>query len=139
MLSKNKKLFQKLKELKLPLKEYAVFGSGPMGIRDLREINDIDIIITEKIFNEYLDKPEWKIRNVYKNNECFRRLINNNNIEMWRDWYTNWDVEKMIQEAEIIDNIPFVRLNYVVKWKNFLSREKDIEDVKLIEKFLSTK
>jgi len=139
MLDKNKKLFQALKDLRLPPGEYAIFGSGPMGIRNLREMHDIDIIVTEKLFNEYADKAGWDVKNIYENNDCFKGLNNRAiNIEIWKDWYTDWDVKKMIQEADIIDDMPFVKLDYLIKWKKFFARQKDVKDVELIEKFLST-
>lgn len=64
-MNKNQKLFQRVKELNLPIGEYAIFGSGPMGIRDLREMHDMDLIVSDKIFNEYLDKQGWKIKEIY--------------------------------------------------------------------------
>lgn len=45
-------LFEKFKALNLPLGEYAIFGSGPMAIRELRESADIDLVVTEKFFEE---------------------------------------------------------------------------------------
>ncbi|MFZ3054537.1 MAG: hypothetical protein WA091_00945 [Minisyncoccales bacterium] len=137
MLDKNKKLFQSLKELKLPLGEYAVFGSGPMGIRDLREMHDIDLIVSDKIFNEYLNKQGWKIKEIYG----YRDWLKNDNleIEMGRDWHEGWDVDGMIKEADIIDGLPFVKLDYLIKWKKFFGRGKDLKDVEIIEIFLSTK
>ncbi len=42
----NKELFKKVKNLNLPIGDYALFGSAPMGIRGLRECHDIDIIVT---------------------------------------------------------------------------------------------
>lgn len=123
--------------MKLPIGEYAIFGSGPMGIRNLREMHDIDIIITKKIWSGYLSNPEWKIKRIYEDNNCYEGLKNDNlDIEMWRDWYVGWDIEKMIKEAETIDNLPFVKLDYLIKWKKFFGREKDLKDVEIINKFL---
>lgn len=137
MLEENKKLFQNIRSLNLPIGEYAIFGSGPIGIRDLRKINDIDVIVTEKIFNKYLDKPGWEIKYTYNNGHRFERLTNDDLvIEMWKDWYVNWNVKKLIKEAEIIEDMPFVKLEYLIKWKKFLSREKDLIDLELIDDYL---
>lgn len=45
MFEKNKTLFQNLRNLNLPLGEYAIFGSGPMGVRNLREMHDIELLL----------------------------------------------------------------------------------------------
>jgi len=132
-MDRNKELFQRVKELNLPIGEYAIFGSGPMGIRDLRDMHDIDLIVSNRIFNEYSNKQGWKIKEIYG----YRYWLKNDNleIEMGRDWHEGWDVEGMIREAEIIDELPFVKLEYLIKWKKFFGREKDLKDVELIEKY----
>ena len=132
-MNRNQELFQRVKELNLPIGEYAIFGSGPMGIRDLRDMHDIDLIVSNRIFNEYSNKQGWKIKEIYG----YRYWLKNDNleIEMGRDWHEGWDVEGMIREAEIIDELPFVKLEYLIKWKKFFGREKDLKDVELIEKY----
>jgi hypothetical protein len=134
-MDRNKELFQRVKELNLPIGEYAIFGSGPMGIRNLREMHDIDLIVSDRIFDEYSKKQEWKIKEIYG----YRDWLKNDSleIEMGRDWDEGWDVEGMIREAEIIDGLPFVKLDYLIKWKKFSGREKDLRDVEIINKFLS--
>lgn len=44
---KFEQLLEKLKRLNLPSEQYAIFGSGPMAVRDLKEANDIDLIVTQ--------------------------------------------------------------------------------------------
>lgn len=133
----NNELFKKVKDLNLPIGEYALFGSAPMGIRGLRECNDVDIIVTEKLWNEYKSKQGWKFKRVkgYDSNKYFEGL-QNDDIELWKDWWPKWDIKNLIQEAEIINSLPFVKLEKVLKWKKYIAREKDLKDIKIIEKFL---
>ena len=133
-MNRNQELFQRVKDLNLPEGEYAIFGSGPMGIRNLREMHDIDIIVSDKLFDEYAKKDGWEVKEIYG----YRDWLKNDDleIEMGRDWHEGWDVEKMIKEADIIDGLPFVELKYLVEWKKFFGREKDLKDVELIEQFL---
>jgi len=50
------------------------------------------------------------------------------------------DIKKLIAEAEIIDDLPFVKLEDVLKWKKLCNRgEKDKRDIELIENYLSQK
>lgn len=108
-----------------------------MGVRNMREISDIDIVVTEEIYNEYKGKEGWHIKNIEENNNCFKGLVNHNlNIEMWKDWYTDWNVNTLIETAEIINDMPFVRLDYVIKWKKFFAKGKDLRDVEIIESYL---
>ena len=43
--------------------------------------------------------------------------------------YTNH--EELIRNAEVIDGVPFIRLNELIKFKNALGRDKDKKDIEL--------
>lgn len=123
-----------MRELGLPFGKYALFGSAPLCVRGLKDCShDIDIIVTEDVWNEYLKKENWKLKRMNHGSE----FLWNNYIELWKDWKPGvWDIEKLIKEVEIIDGLPFVKLKYVVKWKKLLGREKDSRDIELIENYL---
>lgn len=131
----NNNLFQKVKELNLPAGKYALFGSAPIGIREIRKCRDIDIIVTEDLWDEYKNK-NWKVKVMpYGSQYLF-----NDKIELWKDWKPGeWDERKLIKEAEIIDGLPFVKLKEVIRWKKIKGRKKDLKDVEMIEKFLRTR
>ncbi len=131
----NKDLFQKVKELALPMGKYALFGSAPLGIRGLKDCHDIDIIVMEDLWNEYKEK-NWEIRTTPNGSQ----YLWNDEVELWKDWQPGqWDIKRLIGEAEIIDELPFVRLERVLEWKRLNGREKDLKDIELIEKFLKPK
>ncbi|MBU1180187.1 nucleotidyltransferase domain-containing protein [Patescibacteria group bacterium] len=130
----NNDLFQRVKELKLPIGKYALFGSAPLGIRKLKDCHDIDIVVTEDLWNEYKSK-NWEIKTMPHGSQ----YLLNNEIELWKDWKPgNWDIQELIDEAEMIDGIPFVKLEYVIEWKRKNGREKDLKDIETIEKLLRT-
>lgn len=120
-------LFEKLKELNLPIGKYAVFGSGPMCIRRIRENRDIDVIVTKDIFEMYKKNPDWELKRCNKSDYLENK---NFEIELWEDWAPGeWNVEDLINDSEIINDLPFVKLEYVKEWKKIHGREKDLKDV----------
>ncbi len=50
MIKNNVEKFDILRGQNLPVEQYAITGSGPMGIRDLKVIGDIDIIVTDELW-----------------------------------------------------------------------------------------
>lgn len=120
----NKALFEQLRALQLPRGEYAIFGSGPLGIRGLHDCHDLDVIVTQSLYDRYRALG-WKEDVV---NSGSKYLDNGNGIEFYYDWAPgSWNVTDLIKEAEIIESLPFVQLNHVVEWKKLNGRAKDIE------------
>lgn len=107
--------------------DFAVFGSGPLAVRGLRESRDIDIIVRPNIFEKLGKKYEIDSRG----------YICHGNIEIagdWEPWFK--DINPLIDTADIINNIRYVKLQYVLEWKKAFNREKDKKDIALIEKYL---
>jgi len=119
-----------VKKEKISYNDFAVFGSGPLAVRNLREARDIDIIVRPCIFE--------KLKQKYKPDN--RGYICINNIEIaqdWQPWFS--DVNVLIDSADIINGIRYVKLQYVLEWKKAFNREKDKKDIALIENYLSKK
>lgn len=122
--------------LNLPTDDYAIFGSGPMyahGIKDLG--HDIDLVARGKAWNEALKLGKTK-RAALGGNKVI--TLFDGEVEIFNGWAPGeWDVNKLIQEAELIDGIRFVSLKNVVKWKEIMGREKDLQHIKMINDHLS--
>jgi hypothetical protein len=120
-----------LKTLNLPKGKYAIFGSGPMAIRGIRDAEDIDLIVTEDLWKKLCKK--YDVEENAKN-------IAISDIEIYKDWKPVFEgMGKVISDSETIQGYPFVKLKYVIEWKKKFGREKDKEDVKRIEAFLKEK
>ncbi|MGM0482836.1 MAG: hypothetical protein ACQEP6_03180, partial [Patescibacteria group bacterium] len=49
-------LFIKFAKLDLPKDSYAIFGSGPLAVRGLKVLNDIDVVVTDEFFTTLAEK-----------------------------------------------------------------------------------
>ncbi len=117
-----------VERLRLPKDQFAIFGSGPLSIRNLREANDVDLIVKEELWDELSKK--------YSVME--KKLIKIGETEIYKDWKP-WfdDVNILIDSADIINSYRFVKLEYLLKWKKEMNRDKDIIDIKIIDDFLT--
>ena len=127
-----KKLLEELRKLNLPVDSYVIFGSGSMSVRGIRESSDLDIIVSDKVWQDFIKKYSTKNNN--------KSIIQIGNIEICKDllpWLDN--SEELIERSEIIDGFSFLTLEDTLKLKEKFGREKDREDIKLIEEYLNKK
>ena len=129
-------LIMDVKSINLPKGSYALFGSAPIIVRGLREAShDIDIVVKDSLWNQYAKKTEWTKRPI---RDDYYLEWEGHNIELWRSWGPgHWDINKIIEDAELVDDLPFVRLETVLAWKKRNGRPKDLKDVQLIQFYLS--
>ncbi len=128
----NDDLFQKVKDLKLPMGKYALFGTAVLGVRGLKDCRDIDIIVTDDLWNDCKNEG-WKTGEAVEGNQC----LLSGRIEIWKTWGPGqWNIRQLIDEAEIIDGLSFVKLERVLEWKKIRAWEKDLKDIEIIERFL---
>ena len=130
-------IIEETKRVGLPFGEYLVIGSGILGALGIREIKDVDLLVTPKVFDELL-KRGWKSEEIEIQGRVRQRLVNGS-AEVYKDLYLYdepQDVYKMIGEAEVIEGVPFMSLPQLLKMKQSLGRPKDLDDIELINKYL---
>lgn len=130
-----KTLIDKIKNLNFPKGEYLVIGSWILSMLGIRESQDIDILVTKKLFNGL--KKSWE----RAEHEKFGKLFLEKDVfeisNKSKFWKYNTNTEKLIEKALIIENIPFMNLDEFIKFKMALGREKDIQDIKFIKEYLN--
>lgn len=126
------KLIDELKELNLPEGQYAITA---LAIRGLREAHDLDIIVTESLWEELSQKyadyvaPVEQIK--YGNLHILGKYLK-------KDSEIYATAEEQLAQVEFIENLPFVKLEIIQDYKQKLAREKDLEDLKLIESYFNS-
>ncbi len=134
---------ERVKKLKLPFGKYVVVG-GVMEAYGIRPAHDLDIVVSEDLFNG-LRKQGWTLCECDKCKDKLAhgstdRILKGDGVDILSE-YSYGDkyyksAAEIIQKAVIIDGVPYVPLEELVKWKKAANREKDQKDVELIEKFL---
>ncbi|HEC94326.1 MAG TPA: hypothetical protein ENI56_03120 [Candidatus Kaiserbacteria bacterium] len=123
------KYLDELKSLNLPQLQFAIFGSGPMAIRGIRESNDIDVIVKQNLWKTLVNRYQSSLQD---NPPCLKIC----NIEIYKKWPVVTDtIDELIDSAEKIKDFPFVQLKYVIEWKKYSGRKKDLKDIELLEKY----
>ena len=132
MINKNM-LFEMVAGLNLPADQYAVFGSGVLVAYDLKDqANDIDLIITEALFQQLVSDPNWQAI-TYNHGEpgVKHRILP---IEAFFACVIipgcdQAGIERIIAEAVELDGLKFTTLENTLAWKKAFNRPKDRADV----------
>ena len=130
MMGSNRDLFELLRSLELPLGDYAVFGSGPLIVRGIIEAtNDLDVVSRGRAWEHALSRGFLVL--LPDGDEivsCFGGAVT-----IGRSWaYGDFDIDELINTADVIDGIPFVRLEHVVRYKEIAARQKDLTHLRLL-------
>jgi hypothetical protein len=119
---------EKIQKLNLPKRSYIVVGSGILNALAIRQSSDIDLIVIKNVYDKFenlgWDHGKWPDQVVMEKDV----------FELGTNWYGK-NVDELLDRAEYIDNIPYLSLNDVYEWKKSLGREKDLNDLKLIDKY----
>lgn len=135
MFEKNRQKFLEIKALNLPLGQYAITGSGPLGIRNLREIGDIDIIVNSTLWDSLAEKfgviEEKGIKKIVLPDQLIEVLGEQSYRQIQEE--NNPTIAERITKADIMEGLPFESLEHVVYFKRKMGREKDLRDILMIE------
>lgn len=139
-------IFERAKQLNLPFGEYAIVGSAVLEAHGIREANDIDLLVSPRLFESLL-KNGWqlceceKCQALWQKREKKKILTSpGHDVEMlsefsWGNAYRG-DTAALMSDADIIGGFPFIKIEELLKWKKAAMREKDLKDIALIEAYL---
>ncbi len=135
---KLKSMLEELDSLSLPVNEYIIAGSGPMGIRGIRDIKDLDLVVSDELWKRLAGKYE-----TVDGDLGTKKIIISDMIEVLGTLSLTYDesgltpkVDELIEEAEFIEGHPYMSLSHTVFFKCKRRRKKDLDDVSLIYDWL---
>jgi hypothetical protein len=135
----NQEKFSALRKFNLPNNQYAITGSGPLGIRNLKTIGDIDIIVTPELWDilakRYGIVDENGVRKITFPDGVVEAFGEDSFYTAPKDDQAP-TIASRIAKAEIIDGLPFDSMENVLFYKRKDAREKDLKDILLIEQWV---
>lgn len=132
--AKTREILENLRTLELPSGDWAIFASGPMCFHGLKEhCHDIDIVSRGAAWEKATTLGEVAQADM---KDHVVRLFDET-IEIFDGWKPgDWDINDLIDSADMIDGFPVVKLEHVLEWKKRMGRVKDIHDIPIIEAYL---
>jgi hypothetical protein len=133
-------LCDEIKRLCFPFGEYVVVGSGIMTVLGIKKSHDIDIVVTESLF-EKCKASGWEIIQWTYPQRIGEIYLKRENIELYLNVNCgdcNPTTDELINEAIIINDVPFISLERLLRFKKAYGGKKHLKDVLLIENYLTS-
>ena len=136
-------VIEEIKKLDLPTAEYVIIGGAVMAVHGIRDTDDIDIVVTPSLFQKYTQEG-WELNPWTKTGKKGKDWLKKDKVEMYKEVIMSGNsvtLEELSKDIEIIDGVPFISLQKLVEFKTeywqLYNRPKDVNDLALIEQFLS--
>ncbi len=115
-------------ELDLNVRDFVIFGSGPLLAHGLRDgIHDLDVVARGSAWLRVLEHGCPATGSV---NGAPMALFWNGLIQFSRGWISaDWDADDLVDRAQSIQGWPFAPLADVLAYKEILLRPKDYPDI----------
>jgi len=123
-----RRLAMLVSELDLDVRDFVIFGSGPLLAHGLRYgIHDLDVVARGPAWQRVLEHGCPGTGSV---NGAPMALFWNGLIQFSQGWISaDWDTDDLIDRAERVQGWPFASLTAVLAYKRILLRPKDYPDI----------
>lgn len=122
-----------VKALGLPEGSYIVYGSGPLALHKIRNVNDVDMLVTKEL-KARLKSSGWEQVDKGPNDNP----VTNGIVEAHDSWsFCDYSptLTELLSRADIYSGVAFASLEDVLKWKLASPTSdknlKDIESIKI--------
>lgn len=118
-------LFEYLRRLNLPAGDFAIFGSGPLIVRQwISGTNDLDVVCRGDAWHKVCETGTVCHDERY---DVSLAAHCNGRVTFGTRWAIgDFDIDELIGTAEIIDDLPFAQLRFVVAYKELRASTKDL-------------
>jgi hypothetical protein len=123
-------LLDRLRDLGLPAGHFAVFGSGPLLVRGIiDDVGDLDVLVKRTAWERV-----GRMGTLVEIEEGVMIVsLDDGALTFGRSWaYGDFDIDELIDTADVIEGLPFVRLEHVIAFKQAANRPKDREHLTLL-------
>lgn len=132
---------KRLREMGLCADDSVVIGSGILDALHIRQSGDLDLVVTEAAFERLAQTGQY-----IKTEKYGRKTLAASDCDI----FTYWDVvagqkgtfDDLCGRSTIVDGVRFISLEFLLAIKREWAtddppRQKDIDDVDLIEQYLA--
>ncbi len=130
-----------LKEYSLTTDNSIVIGSGILNALSIRSCNDLDIVVTAEAFKRLNLDSTFKHSFSLNTNLLVKNTLEIGQELSVKEWNKSLKFEDLKKDSIVINQVRYITLEFLLKLKNIWAtnpnpREKDLNDIKVIEEYL---
>ncbi|MEI8223798.1 MAG: hypothetical protein WCG20_01605 [bacterium] len=131
-------IFTTIKNLNFQSNQYIIVGSSPMAAHAIRNVDDIDIVVTPTLF-ETCKQQGWEQIPWTYSDKLGQVYLRRGSVELYLDvncGNITPSFEDLLERSEVIDTVRFASLTDILKFKQAYNKPKHLVDVALIQEHL---
>lgn len=130
-----------LSDIGLNSNNSVVIGSGILSALDIRNSKDIDVIVSNNMFDKLSRTRHFELQSSHG-----KDVLVSGDLEIRNSWSVlgeNWNLERLVSQSVIIKGVRYITLDFLFRvkkdWaKGSSPRQKDNRDVELIRSYLNS-
>lgn len=127
---KDRTTVERVKALKLPADQAIVVGGGAMEMLNLRDTADIDIVVSDSLFDTYKAEPDWREYTLTTG----KVVLTHDGVNMMRNWIGR-SYTSLKKNAQIHQGVQHISVHDLILCKQHLGRQKDLSDIQMLQAY----
>ena len=123
-------IVERVKAANVPIDEIVVIGSGLLDAYGLREANDVDLVVSSKLYAQLKADPRFTPEIQHD-----EEMLVSTGADVYQTWFGTYDELKA--DAVEIDGVRFSNPQRILDFKKQRNSEKDQRDIALLEAYLN--
>ncbi|MBH1980246.1 hypothetical protein I8H89_01875 [Candidatus Saccharibacteria bacterium] len=124
-------VIDKVRALDLPDDQYVVIGSGLLDAWDLRETSDVDLVVSDELFDKLAQDRRFSPGEKHGD-----RFLEWDDYEVFDNWGAEGAFDQLYATSIVVEGVRFVAPSYLIAWKEKRNWEKDRRDISLLRERL---
>ena len=127
-------LNEQIQRLNLNSNEFIIMGSGILQALNIRNSNDIDLVVPINTFEKLKKHPSLRLKCRDNHDSLYGE-----DIEIFTSWTISGESKmfnEIIKDSVIINGLRYASLELTQTMKQADARPKDLQDIRLIKEYL---
>jgi high affinity sulfate transporter 1 len=119
-----------VRRLGLKQGSYVVIGGAVLEVLNLRETNDVDIVVSDEVYTQYRDHKHWA-EYVQDNG---KKVLSHDGYNLMHTWMGS-SLKHLMHHSFEVEDVTFMSVDELIEAKRHLGRKKDLDDIMLLENY----